>query len=47
VPPTAVATGVRSPGTDSGGRPIWFDAELMDADEAAKRYTELTSLGAS
>lgn len=41
VPTTAVATRLRSKG--DGNK--WFEGELMDADEAAKKYTELTGYG--
>ena len=45
-PPTgAVATRLRTLGTDANGRPVWFEGELLEAEEAAKRYHELTGIG--
>jgi hypothetical protein len=41
VPTSSVATRLRSRG-DNG---TWFEAELMDADDAAKKYQELTGYG--
>jgi hypothetical protein len=43
-PPGAVATGLRTLGT-LNGRPQWFDGELMEAEEAARKYQELTGIG--
>lgn len=44
MPDGAVATGLRSLGGDTN-KPIWFVAELMDAEAAAKKYRELTGIG--
>lgn len=44
LPEGAVATGLRSLGGDES-KPIWFVAELLDAEVAAKRYRELTGIG--
>jgi hypothetical protein len=44
VPPGAVATGLRTLGV-LNGRPQWFDGELMEAEEAARKYQELTGIG--
>lgn len=44
LPDGAVATGLRSLGGDAK-KPIWFQAELLDAEVAAKRYRELTGIG--
>ena len=41
LPELGVATGLRTR-SDSGR---WFDGELMDAEDAAKKYRELTGLG--
>ena len=43
-PPGAVATGLRTLGS-VGGKPHWFDGELMEAEAAAARYLELTGIG--
>jgi Mg-chelatase subunit ChlD len=43
-PPSAVATGLRTLGS-LGGRPKWFAGELLEAEAAAKKYTELTGVG--
>lgn len=45
VPEAGVATGLRTLGT-VGGRPRWFDGDLLEAEEAARRYQELTGMGA-
>lgn len=42
VPPGAAATGLR---INASG--VWYDAELLDTEEAAARYMELTGMGAS
>ncbi|MCA9654672.1 MAG: hypothetical protein KC501_32455 [Myxococcales bacterium] len=44
VPPAAVATGLRTKGT-LGGRPHWFEGDLLEAEAAAERYRELTGIG--
>jgi hypothetical protein len=44
LPDGAVATGLRSLGGDDK-KPIWFVAELLDAEVAAKKYRELTGIG--
>lgn len=44
LPDGAVATGLRTLGY-VGGEHRWFSGELMERDEAAKRYKELTGLG--
>jgi hypothetical protein len=44
LPDGAVATGLRSLGM-RGGEHVWFDAELMEAEEAAAKYEELTGRG--
>ncbi|MBI2390621.1 MAG: VWA domain-containing protein [Deltaproteobacteria bacterium] len=40
----AVATGLRTLG-GTAENPIWYAAELLDAEVAAKRYRELTGIG--
>ncbi|HEY7371360.1 MAG TPA: VWA domain-containing protein [Polyangia bacterium] len=44
VPESAVAVALRTLGT-SDGRPIWFRGDLLEAEEAARRYQELTGIG--
>ena len=44
VPGTAVAVALRTLGI-SDGRPIWFRGDLLEAEEAARRYRELTGIG--
>lgn len=44
IPEGAVATGVRTLG-EKDGKPHWYEGELLEAEEAAARYTELTGLG--
>jgi hypothetical protein len=44
VPDSAVATRLRSMGT-RGDDHTWFEGELMEAQEAARKYTELTGIG--
>ncbi len=44
VPRGGVATGLRTLGALKG-RPQWFDGELMEAEEAARKYQELTGIG--
>ena len=44
VPQGAVATGVRTLGVVDG-KPRWFEGELLEAEDAAARYQELTGLG--
>ncbi len=45
VPEAAIATRLRSAGTNAKGERIWFEGELMEAEEAAKKYRELTGIG--
>ncbi|HEY8074487.1 MAG TPA: vWA domain-containing protein, partial [Labilithrix sp.] len=45
LPAGAVATRLRTAGVDAKGQPIWFEGELLEAEEAAKRYHELTGIG--
>lgn len=40
----AVATGLRTLGSRDG-QPVWFEAELMEAEAAARKYEELTGIG--
>lgn len=44
LPEGAIATGLRTLG-GTAQAPIWYGAELLDAELAAKRYRELTGLG--
>jgi hypothetical protein len=44
IPQGAVATRVRTLGQEKG-KPRWFEGELLEAEEAAARYQELTGLG--
>ena len=44
IPDTAVAVGLRTLGT-LNGVPHWFEGELLEAEEAATRYRELTGVG--
>jgi hypothetical protein len=44
LPEGAVATGLRTLG-GTAKEPIWYGAELLDAELAAKRYRELTGMG--
>jgi hypothetical protein len=44
LPLGAVATGLRSMGY-ADGRHLWFTGELLEREEAARRYKELTGLG--
>jgi hypothetical protein len=44
LPEGAVATGLRTLGGPAQS-PVWFAADLMDAEVAAKRYEELTGIG--
>ena len=44
VPESAVAVSLRTLGI-SDGPPIWFRGDLLEAEEAARRYKELTSIG--
>ena len=44
VPGAAVAVALRTLGA-SDGRPIWFRGDLLEAEEAARRYQELTGIG--
>jgi hypothetical protein len=44
MPSGAVATGLRTLGMEAG-RPVWFTAELMEAEAAAAKYRELTGIG--
>jgi hypothetical protein len=45
VPQTAVATRLRTAALGVSGAPVWFEGELMEAEEAARKYRELTGLG--
>lgn len=44
IPETAVATRLRTRGV-LDGKPHWFEGDLMEAEEAAARYKELTGIG--
>jgi hypothetical protein len=44
VPPSAVAVALRTLGMRNG-QPIWFRGDLLEAEEAARRYRELTGIG--
>jgi hypothetical protein len=44
VPASAVAVALRTLGA-SNGQPIWFRGDLLEAEEAARRYQELTGIG--
>lgn len=44
LPEGAVASGLRTLG-GTAQNPIWYAAELMDAEAAAKKYMELTGIG--
>ena len=44
VPKSAVAVALRTLGM-SDGRPFWFRGDLLEAEEAARRYKELTGIG--
>lgn len=44
VPPTAVAVALRTLGARDG-QPTWFRGDLLEAEEAARRYQELTGIG--
>ena len=44
VPESAVAVALRTRGLREG-RPIWFRGDLLEAEEAARRYQELTGIG--
>jgi hypothetical protein len=45
VPGNAVATRLRTAGVDARGLTVWFEGDLMDAEEAAAKYHELTGIG--
>jgi len=45
VPESAVAVALRTLGV-TDGRPTWFRGDLLEAGEAARRYQELTGIGA-
>jgi hypothetical protein len=45
LPEGAVATRLRTAGIDAAGHPVWFEGDLLDAEEAAAKYQELTGLG--
>jgi hypothetical protein len=45
LPQGAVATRLRTAGVNAMGETIWFEGELMEAEEAARKYQELTGLG--
>ena len=44
VPESAVAVALRTLGV-TDGRPTWFRGDLLEAEEAARRYHELTGIG--
>src|SRR5689334_10548288 len=44
VPESAVAVALRTLGMRNG-EPIWFRGDLLEAEEAARRYRELTGIG--
>ena len=44
LPQGAVATGLRTLGVKDG-KPFWFKGDLMEAEEAARKYKELTGVG--
>jgi len=44
LPPSAVAVALRTLGVKEG-HPIWFRGDLLEAEEAARRYQELTGIG--
>ena len=44
MPEGAVAIGLRTRAT-LGGRPVWYEGELLEAELAARRYQELTGIG--
>ena len=44
VPESAVAVALRTLGR-SEGRPLWFRGDLLEAEQAARRYQELTGIG--
>jgi VWA domain-containing protein/vault protein inter-alpha-trypsin-like protein len=45
LPGGAVATRLRTAASGPRGEPIWFEGELMEAEEAARKYRELTGIG--
>lgn len=45
LPESSVATRLRTNGVDAGGRPVWFEGDLMEATMAAEKYNELTGIG--
>jgi hypothetical protein len=45
LPAGAAATRLRTAGVDADGKTTWFEGDLMDAEEAAAKYRELTGLG--
>src|SRR5262245_5126353 len=45
LPQGAVATRLRAAGVGANGEQVWFEGELMEAEAAAKKYTELTGVG--
>jgi len=45
LPKGAVATRLRTAGVMPSGETMWFEGELLEAEEAAKRYRELTGIG--
>ena len=45
VPTSAVATRLRTAGVDAAGKTVWFEGDLLDAEEAASKYHELTGIG--
>jgi hypothetical protein len=45
IPQGAVATRLRTAGVNARGETTWFEGELMEAEEAARKYKELTGIG--
>ncbi|MBL8607172.1 MAG: VWA domain-containing protein [Myxococcales bacterium] len=45
LPEGAVATRLRTAGTNARGETVWFEGDLMEAEAAAEKYRELTGIG--
>lgn len=45
LPEGAVATRLRTAGTNAKGETVWFEGDLMEAEAAAAKYRELTGIG--
>lgn len=45
LPDGAVATRLRTAATNEKGESTWFEGDLLEAEEAARRYQELTGIG--